>query len=364
MLHRIAGVVLGLILLIAFTGTALAHRPVIEDRPRSADTSSVGSFYGSAVPIEDPTSASLAVYAAISTPGEVDLYTFIAENDSTIPMEVLVPVRPSNLNLAPTLVLLGPDVPGSAAGGLPFPLQPGQEAFVIPSSAVGREAFFEPFSQERLYHGNEQVVSLKAGNTYYVAVFDPGYHTGDYTLGLGTVEDFSGLSPVEVVQDVLAIKFGLIGRSSIPWFDIIGLFVFMAGLVIGLGAVTVIDFHGFLVRRSPYWTEATIRTHKVTKPLIWSGIALVIAGAAILYRMSWVTGVATFQALLVLVLVLNGLFLTFWVSPRLVRREKEGRSQELLPASWQRAIAASFVVSFLGWWSLVFLLAWQLLITS
>ena len=48
--------------------------------------------------------------------------------------------------------------------------------------------------------------------------------------------------------------------------DFIGLFIFIAGFIIGLGAVTVIDIHGFLGRKSAYWTEATIRTHKVTKP--------------------------------------------------------------------------------------------------
>ena len=64
--------------------------------------------------------------------------------------------------------------------------------------------------------------------------------------------------------------------------DFIGLFIFLAGLIIGLGAVTVIDIHGFLGRKSSYWTEATTRTHKVTKPLIWIGIAFAIIGGIIL----------------------------------------------------------------------------------
>ncbi len=49
----------------------------------------------------------------------------------------------------------------------------------------------------------------------------------------------------------------------------------------GLGAVTVIDLHGFLGRTSSYWTEATIRTHKITKPLIWKGMFLAILGGII-----------------------------------------------------------------------------------
>ena len=53
--------------------------------------------------------------------------------------------------------------------------------------------------------------------------------------------------------------------------DFIGLFLFLAGFVIGLGAVTVIDLHGFLGGKSAYWTEATTRTHKVANPdLAWN----------------------------------------------------------------------------------------------
>ncbi len=66
--------------------------------------------------------------------------------------------------------------------------------------------------------------------------------------------------------------------------DFLGLFMFISGFIIGLGAVTVIDIHGFLGRKSSYWTEATTRTHKVTKPMIWVGIILAVIGGFILYR--------------------------------------------------------------------------------
>lgn len=148
-----------------------------------------------------------------------------------------------------------------------------------------------------------------------------------------------------------------------PWMDIIGLFIFLAGFIIGLGAVTVIDLHGFLGRKSPYWTEATTRTHKVTKPLIWTGLLLTIIGGLITYRMTGLTGIPLYQAIIGIVLVLNGLFLSFRVSPFLLKREKEGRSDELLPSSWQIKITISFIISFLGWWSALFLLVWFLLIS-
>ena len=139
--------------------------------------------------------------------------------------------------------------------------------------------------------------------------------------------------------------------------DVIALFLFIAGFVIGLGAVTVIDIHGFLGRTSPYWTEATTRTHKVTKPMIWAGIMLAMIGGALLYRHQSLSGIPLVHFCIAIALMCNGYFLSFKVSPFMLKREQEGRSSELLPMSWQRKIMVSLIVSDLGWWGGLFLLA-------
>ncbi len=144
--------------------------------------------------------------------------------------------------------------------------------------------------------------------------------------------------------------------NAVEWFDVLGLFLLLAGFVIGLGAVTVIDLHGFLGRTSSYWTEATTRTHKVTKPLIWAGIALTIIGGLLFYRTQSFSGIPLIHAFIALALIMNGYFLSFRVSPFLLQREKEGRSGELLPSAWQKKIVASFIISAIGWWGGLFLL--------
>lgn len=138
--------------------------------------------------------------------------------------------------------------------------------------------------------------------------------------------------------------------------DFIGLFIFISGFIIGLGAVTVIDIHGFLGRKSSYWTEATTRTHKVTKPMIWAGIVLAIIGGLILYRDSVLTGIPLLHAFMAFLLIANGYFLSFKVSPFLLKREKEGRSGELLPSSWQNKIMVSLILSDILWWGGLILL--------
>ena len=132
----------------------------------------------------------------------------------------------------------------------------------------------------------------------------------------------------------------------------------IAGFVIGLGAVTVIDLHGFLGRKSSYWTEATTRTHKVTKPMIWIGTVLATIGSVLLYWGDGWTTLHMWQAAILVALILNGLFLTFSVSPFLLSREKRGKQKELLPKSWQGKITVSFLVSFFGWWSQVLMFSW------
>lgn len=142
----------------------------------------------------------------------------------------------------------------------------------------------------------------------------------------------------------------------------LGMFLFIAGFIIGLGAVTVIDLHGFLGRTSSYWTEATIRTHKITKPLIWIGIFLAVLGGVITYRNIGFSGIILIHTLLAIVLISNGTFLSFWVSPRLLRREKEGKGNEILPSDLQLKIAVSFVISVIGWWGSLFLLVWYIVV--
>ncbi len=131
----------------------------------------------------------------------------------------------------------------------------------------------------------------------------------------------------------------------------LSIFITMAGFVIGLGAVTVIDLHGFLGRKSGYWTEATIRTHKVTKPLIWIGIGLVMAGHILLASSG--VSIALWKFVVMGLMILNGGFLSFVVSPELLCRERENRATEILSQNIQTKISISFVMSFLSWWGLL-----------
>lgn len=140
--------------------------------------------------------------------------------------------------------------------------------------------------------------------------------------------------------------------------NFIGLFIMISGFVVGLGAVTVIDIHGFLGRKSSYWTQATIRTHKVTKPMIWVGTILVIIGGFIFYRNVPFVGIPMYHAIIAGILILNGVFLTFYVSPFLLKMESSGQDTQILPQKLQNKIIVSLIISDIGWWGGLATLVW------
>jgi hypothetical protein len=143
-------------------------------------------------------------------------------------------------------------------------------------------------------------------------------------------------------------------------YEFIALGILLAGYIVGLGAVTVIDLHGFLGRTSPYWTEATTRTHKVTKPLIWIGLMLVVIGSTLWFAdRTWWGLPALVQGLYALLLI-NGSFLSFVISPYLLKREARGEAAQLLPMTIQYRVMVSFVFSVLGWWGTFVLIMWDI----
>lgn len=130
------------------------------------------------------------------------------------------------------------------------------------------------------------------------------------------------------------------------------LFFHLAGIVIGLGAVTVIDTMGFFSRNSKKKTQDTIAAHHTTKPLIWLGtLIILITWILILFNQGF-TLINEIKTILLGIMILNGCFLSFVISPAL---DKLIGKKVLLPFGIQVKIAISLVISFISWWSFVIL---------
>lgn len=127
------------------------------------------------------------------------------------------------------------------------------------------------------------------------------------------------------------------------------LFFHIAGIIIALGAVTVIDTLGFFSRKNKRQTQTTIQAHHTTKPLIWIGTTLVLISWFLLYTSDLISNI---KSILLIVLIINGSFLSFHISPRL---DKLAGKNILLPKELQTKIAISMIISFISWWAFVFL---------
>jgi hypothetical protein len=129
-------------------------------------------------------------------------------------------------------------------------------------------------------------------------------------------------------------------------------FLQIAGLIIGLGSVTVIDILGFKSRKDSWKTQVTIEAHYTTKPLIWVGTILVTAGLVFLILLQGISNIRIYKLFIISILIINGSFLSFIISPALSKLKSK---KQILPNSLQRKITVSMLISFIGWWSFVFL---------
>ncbi len=135
--------------------------------------------------------------------------------------------------------------------------------------------------------------------------------------------------------------------------DLLEFFHFV-GIIIGLGAVTVIDTMGFFSRKNVKKTQDTISAHHTTKPLIWIGtIIVLVTWILILFSKNFNLGfVEIWKSVLLGIMILNGVFLSFVISPSLNKRIGV---RKLLPRNLQVKIGIALVISFLSWWSFVIL---------
>lgn len=334
---------IGACCLVAFVITARAHRPVLEDQLRNArQTGPCSDFFPKAVPITDPTQASLAIYGRLGWPNEVDLYAFVPEKSESIPIEAFVPAQQSNQHFRPAVIIIGRDIApqqqSELPANLPLTLPQGFRAQVIMPPDGERGVFFEKRMFESLYRGNEQRIQLTAGQPYYVALYEPNHFTGSYALSLGAAENFKDVSKVSILKNILAIKMGMFGDKLIPWIDLFGLCLLGAGLTLGMGAVIVTWLSRYSTSLAINPADITNRLLRVVMRYVRAGILMAIAGGAILYRESYLSGVATFQALLALALIAYVIYLS-------TRRNKS---------------ESGLAVFSLVWFCQVFLLAWYL----
>jgi hypothetical protein len=169
-----------LIMLIVLVAPGAAHQPFFEDKEFTADNSML---------IKDST-ISIAVYATLGTPKDVDYYKFNGSKNESVFLSITIPQLAGQENFTPTMALIGPELPN-----IDLPKQvikPQNSGAFILQPPKNATTFLEPFSRTSYWTRQEQNVTLPANSSYEVAVWDEKGQTGRYVFVIGYKEVLGG----------------------------------------------------------------------------------------------------------------------------------------------------------------------------
>ncbi len=358
--HRFFFGVVVLVAILGFGAPAEARETIVIAAP--TDPATVLNKYlnlAAAHVMNDPTQVSLAVHDALVAPGDVRLFSFTATTTEVMPIEVFVPVRRDTSNFRPVVALIYWVGGQGSPTTLPFKLPYNFAAVVSQVPADDRPTVFEPWTFERLYHGERILVSVQAGQRYYLAVYEPNNQTGDYVLMAGTKDSAAAISAISYAKNIARVTLGIVGGRRIPWRDFLGLCLMFAGLVVGLGSLLVAATVGLLGRKTALWPSILMRAMVVTEPLHILGLSLFVLGGLTFFWQVGAGGLPLIIAVLAAAVAADIFLMHFYAYPVFARYEHTGGRR--VPASVRYPIILTFFIGFFAWFFALMLLIWYLL---
>ena len=178
-MRRLVVIPLALAALVIAAVPALAHVPYIE----TGDYSESRPFG-----VQPPVDKSIAAYAWFQTGADIDVYRFQVTGPTRVFAQAIVPVCPGYENLRPWFALVGPGLPAPTYA-IPFVLRQGYGAIVVPNlPGEPRRQFYEPFGGKSYYDGPALNMDVSTPGTWYIYMWDPYNHGGDYVGVIGDKE--------------------------------------------------------------------------------------------------------------------------------------------------------------------------------
>lgn|SRR3989344_4471524 len=129
----------------------------------------------------------------------------------------------------------------------------------------------------------------------------------------------------------------------------IALFVHLASLIIGFGAVLVIDTFGLLMLLGKQPLEQVKKVAEVTQRLIWIGWGgMVVSGLNLIWLKGYVDNLTKIKLFFVLMVGLNGIFLHI-----LKKALEKFQNKEDIPRIWMFRMFLASAISQTGWWGAI-----------
>ena len=173
------------ILLLFFVFTLISISPAFGHKLISHDDSH--RDFDSALVIPDH-KISWAIYENLGVE-ETKFYTFDAKKGDSFYASIVIPKLDGLENYSPSLILMNDDV---YQGNMPTNnLESSVEKFLYEGDYPGNE-FYEPFGQVTYWERQEVNTIIPEDGQYFILVLDEKNQSGNYSLAIGTIEDFSG----------------------------------------------------------------------------------------------------------------------------------------------------------------------------
>ncbi len=198
--------------------------------------------------------------------------------------------------------------------------------------------WFEPFGGDWYLIGPTYKATVPAG-IYYIKVYN-AENKGKYSLAVGEKEEFP---PGEMINALILIppmKQAFFGKNVLMNF------LHLAGIVLGLGAISIIFLSGSILVRAGKMSPKAINVYYVTKPLVLAGIVLTGITWMLLYAQNPESLIGTVKSVMLGALFILALALALFVNPK--PDEKTDKSNVKLHGP-------IVLLSFLGWWLLLLL---------
>ena len=185
---------LAIILILANTAASSAHQAVF--------TANLERGSDKAIVFEQP-DIDRIFYANLTSPGQVDFYSFKANAGLSFKSKILIPRSSTNNKFRPAIALFGPGLPTPDTNELysvPFNLPDG-DGLVTSIADKSQENktndelysnYDEPYTQAAFWEGQTLFRQLPQDGTYYLVVFNSSNQTGNYGLEVGD-HDVTGL---------------------------------------------------------------------------------------------------------------------------------------------------------------------------
>ena len=324
--------------------------PVFASTPQfdSGSELSLVNPYGNAQKISD-IFTNKAVYGKLQGTTPVDIYSFVPNKDGSQTISLLGSKEKGTGQ--PILILVDPT---SATSTDQLSLQMPSSVYhpyVIKQADAGK-TYREPALLQTFNLYSQDHIELKKNATYYLVVVnaDQSNPIIHYSIKFGDGTSWQGKDLFTNLGSWLRFHTDVYAKTSPFIFNstVLSLVLFLLGLIVLVGTVILQETFSFLANRSKAAGYLLIKLQPFSRVMIWVSLwFLVIGGYVYFDRQGWL-GIPFILALLFVVIVVNMLYYTFKISPRLTKLEVTTKREATIPLSIRKRTFFSSLISLLS----------------